>query len=392
MSTNDQIVIAGAGIGGLSAGLCLRNAGFDVQLVERIDEVCEVGAGILLAPNASNVHYNELELGNELDAVSAPMTHFVITSSRGHTIFEGDVDSNDFAGPCRMIHRAALQRVLYDALGTERVLLSSPVAGFEVDDDGACAITDDGRRIEGRALIGADGIRSVVRAQLVGDDADPLRYHGYTCWRGITDPFEHPDFPFRRLEEIQGRGLRAGMGYIDDERVYWWATCDAPEGQRDDPSTVRGELLDVYSDFPPYFTAMIEATPAARILRNDICDRPPLRRWGTKAVTLLGDAAHPMAPNLGQGACSAIEDAHMLAVCLGEIDDIPTALRRYEQLRRPRTTDLQKKSRRFGTLGQASNPLVVRLREWSTRLLSPLMVEKQQRRLWAYDAAEVYQS
>ena len=124
---------------------------------------------------------------------------------------------------------------------------------------------------------------------------------------------------------------------------------------------------------------------------SPLSDRPPLRRWGTGAVTLLGDAAHPMAPNLGQGACSAIEDAHMLAICLREIDDIPAALRRYEQLRRRRTTDLQKKSKRFGAVGQASNPLVVLCREWSTRLFAPLMLEKQQRSLWSYDAAQVFE-
>lgn len=391
MSQQDRIVIVGAGIGGLTAGLCLERAGFSVQLVERFDEVREVGAGILLAPNASNVHYNRLDLGDQLDAVSAPLLRGSVENIQGKVLANlVSIDVDQLPAPPRMIHRAALQRVLYDGLGADRVRLSSAVTGFKLGDGGVAAVTEDGDSIWGRALIGADGVNSKIRAQLVGDEPDPLRYHGYTCWRGITGPFEHPDFAFGTLKEIQGRGARAGMGYIDDERVYWWATADAPRGERDDRETIHTDLATIYADFPDHFLAMIEATDTDKILRNDICDRPPLRRWGTGPITLLGDAAHPMSPNLGQGACSAVEDADMLAICLANYDDLPQGLRRYAQLRQKRTAQLQKKSKQFGDIGQWKNPVAVKARELSTALLTPLVMDKQQRWLWDYDAKRAF--
>ena len=389
MTTTDRIVVVGAGIGGLTAGLCLQEAGFDVQLVEQFDAVHEVGAGILLAPNASAVLYNRLSLGDELDAVSAPMTQAALKSWRGKTLYERSVGAEDYSGPARMIHRAALQRVLYDALGADQVLLSSPVKGFEFADDQVAAIVEDDRHISGDALVGADGVHSKIREQLVGDKADPLRYHGYTCWRGITVPFEHRDFKFGSLHEIQGRGLRAGMGYVDEERVYWWATADTPEGESDDPATINDDLGARYADFPDYFRAMLDATPPDQILRNDIHDRRPLKQWGIKAVTLLGDAAHPMAPNLGQGACSAIVDADMLAICLGEAQSLEEGLRKYEELRRPRTTWLQGQSKRFGDVGQWKNSVAVRLREWSTALMPGGSIEKLWDKIWNYDSRRI---
>lgn len=391
MTIPERIVIVGAGIGGLSAGLCLKRAGFEVQLIERFAEVREVGAGILLTPNASNVLYNRLGLSVELDAVSAPMTRAAIGTWRGTTVFEQSVDANEFQAPFRMIHRARLQQVLYDALGADKVLLSSPVDRFELLDGGVAAVLSDNRRIPGTALIGADGIHSAIRQQLVDDQHTPLRYHGYTCWRGITEPFEHPDFRPGTLQELQGRGMRVGISYIDEQRVYWWATVNAARGEQDDPSTLHEKLRTIYAEFPDYVLAAMEATPATQILRNDIHDRAPLPRWSSQRVTLLGDAAHPMAPNLGQGACSAIEDADMVANCLNQLGNFAAAFQRYEQLRRPRTDRLQKLSQRFGDVGQWHNPIAVKLRKWSMALFSPLVVGKQQRWLWDYDAADVFE-
>ena len=387
--TEQPIVIVGAGIGGLSAALCLVQQGFEVQVVERFDEVREVGAGILLAPNASSVLYGELGLGDQLDAVSAPMERGVIGSWRGKDLVNLPLGSGEFAGPSRMIHRAALQRVLLDAVGAERVRLGAAVTGYELTDVGAQALVEGGDSVEGCAVIGADGLHSMVRAQVVGDGSDPLRYHGYTCWRGITETFEHPEFSRELLTEVQGRGMRAGMQYVDAERVYWWATADVPEGQQDDPLTVIDDLKELYGEFPDHFLAMIDATPADQILRNDIYDRPPLKRWGEGPVTLLGDAAHPMAPNLGQGACSAIEDAQVLALCLAQFEPLEEGLRVYEELRRPRTAKLQKLSRQFGTMGQWSNPVAVKMREWSTALTPQRVVDGQQRELWGYYPEEV---
>ena len=393
MNENKPIIIVGAGIGGLTAGLCLKRAGFEVQIIERFDEVREVGAGILLQPNASGVLYNRLGLGDAIDGVSAQMTRTEFKSWTGRALLaQEEVETDALPGPNRMIHRAALQQVLYDAMGPDKVLLDSPVEGFETGESGTVsAITAGGERISGQALIGADGLHSVIRTQLFGEQATPLRYHGYTCWRGITSAFSHDDFPFGTLMEIQGRGRRAGLGYLDDERIYWWATVDVARDQKDCPNSIHDDLLQIYDEFPEFFRATLKATPTDQILRNDIYDRAPISRWGTGAVTLLGDAAHPTAPNLGQGACSAIEDADMLAICLKGSDDLEQGLRDYERLRQPRTAKLQKLSKRFGDMGQWNNRLMVWLRETSIALLPESLAEKQELWIWDYDAQREYE-
>ncbi|RAL22339.1 FAD-dependent oxidoreductase [Lujinxingia litoralis] len=391
----NSVVVAGAGIGGLSLAHCLAEEGVAVQVLERFEEVREVGAGILLGPNASSVLYRR-GLGEALERVSAPMTKVGIGSNRGELFVTRELKSEEWPGPFRMIHRAALQATLYDAAQGApevEVHLGAAVQGFEsVAEQGVRVLRGGGTGLEGVALIGCDGLNSAVRRQLHPAEPAP-RYLGYTCWRGITEPFEHPGFEHGALWELQGHGLRVGVSYVDESRVYWWATANAAEGGRDGED-VRAELVARYRDFPDYFLAMVEGTQAAHILRNDIYDRPPRQDWGRGVVTLLGDAAHPMAPNLGQGACSAIEDAALLAARLGEVlkrggasdEEVSAALRRYEGERVERTAMLQKRSRQLGVVGQWSSAPAVWLREAAMRRAPVSVLEEQQAVIWGYEA------
>ena len=167
-----------------------------------------------------------------------------------------------------------------------------------------------GRRAQADVVVGADGLRSAVRASL-GIPGE-IRYAGYTAWRGIA--------PFRTAGllagETLGCGQRFGLVPIAGDRVYWYATDNVPEGGREESERAKVRLAGMFSRWHAPIPALIEATPAAAILRNDISDRDPVDRWGAGRVTLLGDAAHPMTPNLGQGGCQAIEDALVLARCL----------------------------------------------------------------------------
>jgi 2-polyprenyl-6-methoxyphenol hydroxylase-like FAD-dependent oxidoreductase len=171
-----------------------------------------------------------------------------------------------------------------------------------------------------------------------------------------------------RLEEsagitVLGRGAQFGIFPMTAQRVYWFASVNAPEGARDWPVGRKRELLERFGDWHSPVRAIIEATDEAAILRNDIYDHEPLRRWGEGRVTLLGDAAHPATPNLGQGACQAIEDAVVLARCLGESPEVAAALRAYESRRRPRTSAITLQSRRMGRMGRWENPLLCWLRD-----------------------------
>jgi 2-polyprenyl-6-methoxyphenol hydroxylase-like FAD-dependent oxidoreductase len=245
------------------------------------------------------------------------------------------------------IHRADLQARLADAAGRDHIRLGVTCVGFEADADSVTARFADGREERGDLLVGADGLRSAVRRQLLGDEKP--RYAGYTAWRGVA-LIDRPEVPLGSTFLATGRGAQVGMLPIGMGRTYWFATANVPEGESDPPGGHRAALLARFRDWYPAFPAAVEATAEEAILRNDIVDRPPVTNWGTGRVTLLGDAAHPTTPNLGQGACMALEDAVVLARCLEAIADVPAGLRAYELARQPRTAMVTNQSWQVGKL------------------------------------------
>jgi 2-polyprenyl-6-methoxyphenol hydroxylase-like FAD-dependent oxidoreductase len=268
---------------------------------------------------------------------------------------------SQFGEPAAAIHRAELLAVLRQAAGDEVVHLGARCVGFRQDRRGVTALLEDGREVEGDLLIGADGIRSVIRGQLLGETK--LRYAGYTAWRGVVPFALDQDAWF----ESWGRGARFGGGALSRGRVYWYATANLPEGAPDVPAGRKRELIERFRGWHEPIPALLEATDEAAILRNDLYDRKPLSRWSDGRVTLLGDAAHPTTPNLGQGACMALEDAVVLARCLRERDEILAALREYEMRRVPRTSAIVRESRRLGAIGQWQSPVACWLRDWLLR-------------------------
>jgi 2-polyprenyl-6-methoxyphenol hydroxylase-like FAD-dependent oxidoreductase len=371
---NGPILIAGGGIGGLTAAIVLRRAGFQVQVHERVPEIREVGAGLTIQANAilalrrAGLDRAVIEAGRAVQRASIRRWDGALLSG---TDFR-DVEAQ-LGAPSVAIHRATLQKILLEALGSGVLRIGSEVAGYEAEPDGVEVRLGDGRRIGGAALIGADGIRSAVRARLLGD-GEPL-YAGYVSWRGVTP--ENFDPAPREVSESWGPGRRFGIVPIEKGRVYWFATLNTPPGGRDNPGQSRATLLRLFAGWHPPIQALLEATPEEAILRNDILHRLPVRQWGEGRVTLLGDAAHPMTPNLGQGAGQAIEDAVVLAESLRGASDLPAALRRYEAKRIPRANAFVLGALRLGRVAQWENGLARGLRD---RLIAwtPASVAKRQ--------------
>jgi len=380
---NGSVIIAGGGIGGLAAGLALHRCGFEVRVVERAPIISEVGAGLAVFSNACRAMAALGEAG-KIDRFGTPFHRGIFGRPDGKVL--GGIDLRKWGSgfmPSRIVRRADLQRVLLNAIPPGIVETGAETTGVDFETARPTVHLADGRRLSADLVVGADGFRSVVRKALWGET--PVRYSGQTCFRAIAN------FSAREtgwLGEIQGKGIRFGPCPIDAMRTYWWAAMNAPQGDRDDPIKRRDLLMARYAGWGFEIPEMIAAASPDSILRDDLVDRPPLPRWSRGAVTLLGDAAHPMLPNLGQGACSAIEDGVVLARCLRNASTIPQALMAYETERIPRTTRLTSKSWQFGIMARWTNPLLIRLRELAFATTPDFVLRREFSWQVEYDAGE----
>jgi 2-polyprenyl-6-methoxyphenol hydroxylase-like FAD-dependent oxidoreductase len=213
--------------------------------------------------------------------------------------------------PSICLHRAILQHLLLDAVLTHdsrSVQTGRECTGFEENGTGVVALFSDDSRERGDVLIGADGIHSAIRERLFGRER--LRFAGYLAWRGIAEAASQ--LPEREVHVVVARGSQAGCFHCGELRLYWFLTRNAAPGSHPGPLGNRGEAIERIKNWRVPFRSFVEATQDDAILRNDVVDRPARRVWGAGRVTLLGDAIHPTTPDLGQGACQALEDAVVL--------------------------------------------------------------------------------
>ncbi len=374
----------GGGIGGLTTAIALGRAGVEAAVFERAEELREIGAGISLWSNAVKA-LKKLGVYDAIREACGAELGGEIRSWRGERISEITADQlrSRFGDANLALHRADLQGALLAALPQGTVRLGAEFVGFAEDGAGVVARFTGEREERGDLLIGADGLDSSVRAQLFGRSTP--RYAGYTAWRGIAD-VGYGLVPDELGLNLWGRGSEFGLVSIGRGRFYWFVTRNAPEGEAESAAGRKREVLDLLRGWYEPARTAVEATEESRILRNDIYDRDPLERWGSGRVTLVGDDAHPMTPNLGQGACQAIEDAVVLARCLGSGDGVVPSLRLYEARRIPRTADVVRRSRRAGRILQLENPLLCRLRDAVARSTSARALLRQLERIVRYEA------
>jgi 2-polyprenyl-6-methoxyphenol hydroxylase-like FAD-dependent oxidoreductase len=309
-----RVLIAGGGIGGLVAAIALQREGIAVRVFERVQELVEVGAGLTLWANALRA-IHKIGLTDMLETVGKPLTRSCILSWQGEILAETPVAAltKRFGTPLVAVYRADLQAALLSALGEGVVQTGATCTGCQQDNMEVRAHLADGQEVAGDFLLGADGLHSTIRAQLFG--ATLPRYAGYTAWRGVAQ-ITPRQWGEQRATETWGKGRRFGLVPLSQGRMSWFATLNTPEGMGDKERGRKQELLELFRTCHDPVPAVIKATDETAILRNDIYDRPALHHWSRGRVTLLGDAAHPMTPNMGQGACQAIEDAVALAMCL----------------------------------------------------------------------------
>jgi salicylate hydroxylase len=393
------IVIAGGGIGGIATALCLRRAGLPFVLLEQAAAFGEIGAGIQLSANAMRL-LGRLGLAEPVLAIGVRPTGLDVRSwQTGARILWtplGETAERKFGAPYVHAHRADLLDLMVRALGTDNVRFGTRVRAVEQDDHGVRVLLEGGGSIAGRALIGVDGIHSVIRRQLFGDGRP--RYSGNVAWRGTLPASRIAHLGLEPMSSAWWGPQRSIVHYFISagRTMNWIGIGRAPESGRES-WTESGAVADALAEFEgwhPQVREMISATE--RLNRMPLYDREKLPSWTLGRVTLLGDAAHAMLPFHAQGAAQSIEDAWVLAACLhAQPADPSAALQRYEALRKPRADWVQAFSRQAEELFHMSDPAAVtrrdaRLAENQRRY--PDGFPEGQVRLYAYDPAEALQA
>jgi 2-polyprenyl-6-methoxyphenol hydroxylase-like FAD-dependent oxidoreductase len=374
-----NIGIIGGGIGGIAVAVALHRIGIDVSVYEREEQLREVGAGMMLWPNATRV-LRELGLLEQVMARSGPNTHFLVRKSTGKILM--DIALGNFDVPALCVRRGDLLSVLLSALPGECLRLGHQFERFKQDKD-KVRLYFNGERVEEHdAVVAADGIRSRIRTQLFGP-SDPI-YRGYTVWRGLARHEGSAITPGYNSESW-GKGMRFGILNTGHRRYTWYATANMAPDHLDAPGGRKQELQRLFAGWHEPVADFLDATEENEILKNGARDCVPLRHWGKGMVTLLGDAAHPCTPNLGQGGCMALEDALVLAKSVKKEPSLQAAFRRYESLRLNRTKHIQQRSLLMGCIGQWQNPLFVTGRQIVTRMLPASIFEHNLRKVYSYE-------
>jgi salicylate hydroxylase len=350
-----QAIVVGAGIGGLTAALALRSAGLEVAVYEQADALREVGAGVQLAPNATRL-LHRLGLADSLARVGVKPD--AIEHKRwqdGRILLRqplGQTCEQTFGAPYYHLYRPDLLTALAEVLPGSVVRLGHRCVALAQDAEAVTLTFDNGASVRAPVVIGADGIHSTVRTLLLGPEAP--RFSGSIAYRGLV--------PAERLAHLELP--RYSNGWLGPERhfVHYYVGEGArlmnfvaivpARDWRVESWSATGEVADALAEFDGWHPTVRTIIAAAdRTHRWALYDREPLATWSVGRVTLLGDAAHAMLPFMAQGACQAVEDAVVLARCLGSArpDEISAALREYETRRKPRVWDVQRASWRNAT-------------------------------------------
>lgn len=367
--TREKIAIVGAGIGGLCVGLGLLRSGRDIAIYEQSPTVGRVGAGLTLWANALKA-LGQLGLAERVIDKGIEIEQSFIRDWRGKTLAFSPTGqfAGRFAAPTIGIHRADLHQILLEAVGQPQLHFGRRFVRFEQDEQGVTLHFEDGQSERADLLIGADGLQSRVRQGLF--PAGQPRYAGYTAWRGLA-PVSDEQMKRGLAFESWGYGQRFGALRVSREGVYWFATQNVPAGQPLPLAQRQTYLQQQFSGWHAPISTLLAATPADAFLQNDIYDLPPLPRWFDKRVVLLGDAAHATTPNMGQGACQAIESAVFLAHCLAIGPTPGAAFAAYQKGRQSRTAWIASQSWRIGQMGQLQNRWLCAIRNLSLRLMPP---------------------
>jgi 2-polyprenyl-6-methoxyphenol hydroxylase-like FAD-dependent oxidoreductase len=365
-------VVIGAGIGGLAAAAGLCSAGWDVTACERATSLEPAGAGLSLAPNGLRA-LDVLGAGDALRALAVPQElgirrsdgRWLMRSATGHMV------ADRFGDPVILVPRAAVIDALAARVPGGVLALGTEVTSVEPGGTGVARVSSTAGELEADLVVAADGIRSLTRPALFPGHQG-LRYAGFATWQLLTGPVPGP-VP---MAESWGRGVVAGVMPLSGGRVYFYAAAPAAPGSR--AGDELAELVRLFGRWHEPIPALLAAARPQDVIRRDVAElATPLPSFHSGRAVLLGDAAHPMTPNLGQGACQALEDAAVLTrLAAGtEPGAVLAVLARYTAARLPRTTDVARWSRRAAAVATRASPPAVATRNILAALAGKLAPE-----------------
>ncbi|HYG38845.1 MAG TPA: FAD-dependent monooxygenase [Cytophagales bacterium] len=370
-----KITIIGGGIGGLCTAISLQKAGFDVKVYEGVENIKPLGAGLALSANAIKA-LQYIGIAEDIVKEGKVLKKLSILDEKGAIISFRNTEtlSNTFGLDNFTIHRADLHRILMRSLKPGTLITNYKLKKLEEVENMVEIEFENGEVVNTECLIAADGIHSLVRRHYLPGSSP--RYAGYTCWRAVID--KAPDhFDWESFSETWGNKGRFGIVPLKNNRIYWFACINAPYK---DPFKLRfgvKDLLEIFKEYHFPVSQLIELTKDADLFHNDIMDIKPINQFAFNNVLLVGDAAHATTPNMGQGACQAIEDALFVANCLKKYQTPALAFKKFEKLRIKRTTEIVNTSRILGRVAQWDNKIMSATRNFLFKLI-PESVNKRQ--------------
>ena len=376
-----RIAIIGAGIGGLTAALAFKQKDFNVTVYERATEIKPVGAGIAIANNAMQI-FKKLGIHKKIENAGVKVSSMNITDHNLRSLSVMDLKEFEVKyGVFNVsIHRAVLQNILAEEIGFENIKLSKRLLIIEQTDN-VKLFFEDGSIETADIVIAADGIKSIVRNQLF--DPSQIRDTNQICWRGVSK-MALPNQYTNKAVEAWGKGKRFGFVQINNQDTYWYAVVNESLVKQ-----TENNLQDLFAEFNSDVLNIIANTSEDTVIKNRIIDLKPIHKWYNKSVCLLGDAAHATTPNLGQGACQAIEDAYLLAQLYQEDKPIETIFEEYQNLRIKKAHSIVNSSWKIGKIAHFENSLAIYFRNLVMRSVPTSSNNKQLQSIFKVDYLDI---
>ncbi|MGG9964194.1 FAD-dependent monooxygenase [Ferruginibacter sp. SUN106] len=376
-----NITIIGGGIAGLTTAIALKNIGINAMVFEAAPEIKELGAGIGLGANAIKA-FQLLGIDKEVINAGRFLPSFTLYNKKGRPVTTTDSVSvsKKYGLDNFTIHRADLHQLLLSKIDPACIQTNKRVRRITQNEDNCIIHFQDGTTYATDHIIAADGIHSPVRKQLL--PGSKIRYAGYTCWRAVID---NTELQLNECSETWGNNGRFGIVPLNGNKIYWFACINTVANNTRMQQYKIDDLLEVFKDYHPPIPAILLQTKNENLIWSDIIDLQPIQQYAFNNVVLIGDAAHATTPNLGQGACQAIEDAVILADEIKNNTNIATAFKQFEKRRLKRTHWIVNRSKQIGAIAQVENKVLIAVRDFVFTHLPQTGKDKQFKKLYTTD-------